>query len=192
MNVTVKYLSDSSEEIEESELSAFNTYCKLFYEDGILKRKEIYSDGILTRKEYCLNSESEIDKILSTDPDACFDVVELVNNHRVERRLVYIKNKLASGKTFVFTEKKELICIAEYFSNDSESFWHVSKMFEDESGDTLYQFEYSDEGTCIYIHNLQEVQADIFPPSIGVDPSVEFTWEGMEYYQFSYPIIPES
>lgn len=193
MSTTIKYTTDSMAELTEAQLLLVNEYKKKIYENEILKKVEVYKGGVLSSNQYYLTDQSEVNTILADDHNAHIIVSEFVNNHSIGLSLVYKNNLVVGKRIYVTSMDDNLICFADYdLSNDSQIYTKTVKTFFDEAGEGLYEFEYNDTGLCIHIHNLQEVQADIFPPDIGVDPDIEFTWSGNEYYQFAYPIIPEN
>jgi hypothetical protein len=193
MSTTIKYTTDLSSELTESQLSLVNTYNKEISENGVLKKVEVYENGILSSNQYYLTSPYEITAILLEDSNAYMVTNETINGHSIETSLRYKNSELVRKTVCVKNMEGHIICLADYeILTDSPNYSKTFKTLFDEEGEELYEFDYNEIGLCIHIHNLQEVQADIFPADIGVDPDLEFTWAGNEYYQFAYPIIPEN
>ncbi|ASS49324.1 MAG: hypothetical protein A3D31_03635 [Candidatus Fluviicola riflensis] len=190
MSITVKYVTNRQMELTTAQLSLVEEYRKNIYEDSVLKRVEIFKNGSLSLTQYLVGS-SEIDDVLLSDPNAQIITHETFNGYDQETSLVYRDGGLIGKRIIVLDENDNCIYMAPIdLISDDPDYSSVVKTLYDEEGEDLYEFDYNEIGTCVHIYNLQETQADIFPSRIGVDPDIEFSWTGNEYYQFAYPVIP--
>lgn len=191
MNITIKYISDTWEELMESELPQLHKYSKKFYHDGIHKKTEYYEAGLHKVTSYVIN-ESEVEATLISDPNAWLSIQKNINGYLVVASCVYENGSLVTKRVMVLDSQENLIYMSDYdVLTDSPIYTRTEKTIYNSAGESHYQFEYYNDGECIYIHNLREVQEDIFPEDVDVDPDVEFSWIGNEYYKFAYPVIPE-
>ena len=186
------YANHFGSEISEKQVNKLGDYLLKHYDDEILTKTERYSKGVLVVTSYNLISNDNIQSILDLDPDASFQIESQQGDYKLFECLLY-KDKIIVDKQ-IYVEIipiNKTIC-RHYFDLPSNTIEHTNtiKIYYDVNGEQLYEFEYKADGTCLYINNLQEYQSDFYAQDIGVDPDLEFTWQGFEYYQFSEPLIP--
>ncbi|GGI27581.1 hypothetical protein [Pedobacter mendelii] len=186
------YANRFGNEIFENQVNKLGDYLLKHYDDEILTKIETYSKGVLVVTSYNLISHDNVQSILDSDPHASFQIESQQGDYKLFECLSYKDKILVDKQIYVeIIPINETIC-RHYFDLPSNAIKHTStiKIYYDLNGKELYEFEYNADGTCFHINNLQEYQSDFYAHNIGVDPDLEFTWQGFEYYQFSEPLIP--
>jgi len=183
---TVKFTDELGREVKESELNDLQYFSKTYLVDEKIVKQEIYKDGKFSRNTYHVSSLDEIWVLLETEPSVSFNYLHTENGYNIKEYLNYNEGKM-SLKTTSVMDGDNIICYAKYkFQNEDPKLVDFEKIYH-ANNEEKYLFEYID-GACFLIHDMDD--GNIWASSIG-KPGVSFTWEGLEYYQFEQPIIPE-
>ncbi|WP_293785803.1 hypothetical protein [uncultured Pedobacter sp.] len=192
MSTKQVYANNFGKEISENQVNKSGDYLLKFYNEDKLIKIQQYLKGVLEGTSYNLNSNDDIQSILTLDPNCSFQIESQQGNYKLYECISY-ENKVMVDRQ-VFVEPRLLnktICRHVYnIATNTVKHVHTIKIYYDVNGKDLYEFEYNDQGECVYVNNLQEYQANFYAANIGIDPDLDFTWQGFEYYQFSEPLIP--
>jgi len=192
MSISVKYFSDQLNELTLSQVQLVQDYRKEIFENETLVKIERYKDSNLIGTEYFCN-ESEMNEILNDDPNAALAIKTEMNGYAVLNCLCHQNGVLVRKDIFVFDLQDKEICWMPYVLDMNEPQYNTcEKYIYDENGEKLYQFEYLEDGTCFYVYKFDYSRSGFSAYLIDDDPDITFSWTGNEYYQFAYPIIPES
>lgn len=192
MSIKQIYANRFGNELSENQVRTQGDFLIKFYDNEILTKIETYSKGTLVGTSHNLQSSDSIPSILESNPNASFQVETQNGNYSLAECLLY-QNKVLVGKQIFLTRSSDdnMIC-RHLFDPLSNAIVHnrTIKKYYNVNGDELYEFEYKADGSCFYINNLQPYGDNVYAADIGVDPDLDFTWQGFEYYQFSEPLIP--
>jgi len=182
----------SWETITQTQAERLDKYIVVYLENGRKIKYEYFDKAELVDTGYYISDESEISTWLSKNPHASFSLDASTDKYEITTILNY-RNKELLYKNVIVGELGfgRLICLQLFDVNiDTPIHASTEKHFYNPDGTEKYIFEYQNDGACFLIHNVEEYQADIYPNDIGVNPNLNFTWEGFEYYQFSEPAVP--
>ncbi|MCR5862698.1 hypothetical protein LRS05_11320 [Flavobacterium sp. J372] len=190
MATIIKYTNELQNEISSAQLSSLNRYVRQVYTDQHLDKEEFFVNGELSSTLYYVDSLSKTNKILEVDPNASFKYKYFQDDFTVYFHLNY-KFEILVGKTvYVRDINDNTICYLNYnLPANTPIYESTEKYYYDAEGELKYRFHYASSGICVMIYDEQQDQADIFPQTIG-QPGRFFTWQGFEYYQFAYPLVP--
>jgi len=192
MSIKNIYTNSLGNEISTKQAIQLGKYLLKVYENDILVRIESYSKDVLLGTSYNLSSKNEVSSILSLDSNASFQIKTQQGNYVSYECLTYQNNHLIDKQIFLeHITLKEIIC-RHFYNAETDTIIHSNtiKRYYDQNGIEIYSFDYNEDGTCFFINKPQEYQTDFYAKNIGVDPDLDFTWLGFEYYQFSEPLIP--
>ncbi|MFD2581075.1 hypothetical protein ACFSR6_01140 [Pedobacter vanadiisoli] len=186
------YTNNLGNEISIKQASQLENYQVKVYENDILLWIESYSKDVLLGTSYNLSSKNEISSILNLDSNASFQITTQLGNYVSYECLAYQNSNLIDKQIFLeHHTSKEIIC-RHFYNAETNTIIHSNtiKRYYDQNGIEIYSFDYNEDGTCFFINKTQEYQTDFYAKNIGVDPDLDFTWQGFKYYQFSEPLIP--
>ncbi|WP_036692814.1 hypothetical protein [Pedobacter glucosidilyticus] len=191
MATTIKYRSDSGQEVTFEQTRQMESYNKIFLENNVPVSKERYELNKLVNKSYNVTSTEEIDNILLREPNSSFDFVRYQSIYKVHEIRSYKNGMLTDKSATVWNEQNNLIGYAKFDVQTNNIIPGKTEKSFYENGEERYFFEYDQYGNCLMIYD--EPYGDvIYPNRIGVDPDEPFTWQGKEYYQHAEPLIPTS
>lgn len=189
---TTKYLNEIGKEISNQEKTTLDKYSKLYYHDGKKNKIESYVFNQLKGTTYFVNSQLQLQEILSKNPNASFILLYNSGGFSFSKYIGYSNSIMDEKKVFIQNELGQNICTRIYSYNGIvvKGFNTEKSYYED--GEERYSFEYNQAGTCFLIHDMKYDQNDIYASSIGDSSKTDFTWKGMEYYEFADPIDPNN
>lgn len=194
MAIVRKYFDESWNEIQD--ISKESIYHVEIFEGDRKIKNEHFSEGILVGISYYISSLDEIPSLLVGTSDTCFIKEHTIRNHTIREYLDYKGGALIRKRVWVADSPHDnLICIQDTYYDSLTNLpvnTNIEKSYFNREGLEIYRFEYFPNGSCLHIHNMQEYQCDIYPDKIGVDPSIDFSWEGFEYYKYAEPIVPNT
>ncbi|MDB5150316.1 MAG: hypothetical protein JWQ57_4336 [Mucilaginibacter sp.] len=192
MDTTLSYFNEYGDEITFAQASQLTKYRIMVSEGNKRLRYETYTNGLKSHTSYYINSEAEIQGILTMDPNASFIIESVNGKYTISDERSYRSGILAGKRMYADdTVLNEIICMqiidpmtGVVIHNQTE------KSYFDAGGTEIYSFSYNADGSCFFIEKVQEFQTDFYATAIGNDPDIDFTWQGFEYYQYSEPLIP--
>ncbi len=193
MDTTIKYIDDVWTELTFAEAKQLDRYHKVIVDNNDNKYIETYIGEKLSGTTYYVKSENEIAEYLETNPDVSFNLTYKVRNYSVEEQLSYRDAKLSFKRVFIYDISDNLICLQNYdVKTGLPKYPGPDKSYYDESGTHIYEFVYNEDGSCFSIDRAQiiDTDAEFLASEIGVNPEVDFTWAGFEYYKNAEPLIP--
>jgi hypothetical protein len=195
MNNTIKYTNDVGIEMTFAEAMQLDRYHKVIVDNNNNKYIEIYIGEKLSGTTYYVKSSDEITECLKTDPNASFYLTYKVRNYKVSEQLSYQNAELSLKRLFICDISNNLICLQNYdVKTGLPKYLATDKSYYDEFGTEIYAFVYNEDGQCFSIDRVQiiDTDAEFLAREIGVNPEIDFTWAGFEYYQNAEPLIPIS
>lgn len=190
MATIIKYTNELQNEISSAQLISLNRYVRQVYTDDHLDKEEFFVNGELSSTLYYIDALSETSNILEVNPNAAFKYRYLQNGYMVYFHLNYKLGSIVGKKVYVRDINDNTVCHLNYnLPADMPIYESTEKYYYDAEGELKYMFHYASSGICVMIYDEQQDQADIFPQTIG-QPDQFFTWQGFEYYQFAYPLVP--
>lgn len=189
---SIKYLNEIGKEISDQEKTKLDKYSKHYYMDGKKNKIESYVFNQLKGTTYFVDSQLQLQEILSKNPDASFILLYNSGGFSFSEYIGYSNSIMDEKKVFIQNELGQNICtrIYSYEGSVVKGFNTEKSYYED--GEERYSFEYNQDGTCFLIHDMKYDQNDIYASSIGDSSKTGFTWKGMEYYEFADPIDPNN
>jgi len=184
---TVKFTNEYGDKVDESQKDILEYFYKVYLVDEKPIKKEIYKYGNFIGNIYYVLSLEEIETRLKTEPSASINYSYNKNRYLVTEIRGYDNNSLTSCMTSVKNDNNESICFAKQEMHEGKLRLVVLEKHYYENNKLKYDFDYDQDGSCFLIYNMQDFQADIWPNS----SEENFNWNGLEYYQFEQPIIPE-
>lgn len=195
--ITIKYRNKLYFEITELQALQSDIYSKEFIIENKLKKIEHYSNGDLTYLEYFLGINETVSQTRLTYPNLEITFYKNEYEERGYRKYDvedYNLDGTISVKRVEILDSKNDIIYSKILDLDTNDIIAISKSSYDEEGNYLYEFEYNLDGTLnqvdIMIPDDYHPTGTFYPQDIGVNPEVNFTWDGYEYYQNAEPEIP--
>ena len=193
----IKYTNEYSDSITESQAINIGTFTKHFFISDKLKKNEHYTDGNIQYVEYFLEIDEEDIQIRSqySNIGITFYKEEIIQgNYRKYNVEDQDPDGTISSKRIEVLDQNNDIIYSSVLDVDTNEVETIFKSAYDDNGEYLYEFEYNLDGTLdqvdIMISDDYHPTGTFRPEDIGVDPELQFSWEGFEYYQNAEPIIP--
>ena len=188
----IEYRDRENNLIQEMDARSKESYYKVFLKSKKKKVVERYYNQSLEQVFYYVESE-RIEKLLD---DLFYESITFHTNKREQGEYIYYKSLLYHKKVLtdasISVKKGEEIMLFQKLDVNTHQpiFTTTEKHYYDENGEEKYSFEYDENGEVFMIFDEQEAQADFLASRIGQDDSIDFTWEGMEYYKDARQIFP--
>jgi hypothetical protein len=193
MAITSEYFNENNDEITLEQARRLTKYRVMVYEGDRKLRYETHTNGLKSHTSYYINSDVEIQEILSTEPNASFAIESKLGEYRISDNRSYRDRILTNWRIYAEdTSMNEIICM-QIIDPLTGSVIHnrTEKSYFDANGTEIYVFSYNADGSCFFIEKVQEYQTDFYAKNIGNDPDLTFTWQGFEYYEYSEPVVPK-
>jgi hypothetical protein len=191
MSISIKYNNEFNEEISNSQANQLENYSKVYFDNNLKSKIERYENGELVNTAFYVNSQSQINNILITNPNISFEFEHQVNGYNIKEYLSYNNGQLIHKSILVYNSDDKIICYCKYKLDNNVFVPESTEKHYYENGESKYTFDYNDnDGTLFMIYDDLIPQSDIYASDIGNTDITSFTWVGFEYYQNAEPIIP--
>jgi len=187
------YKNEYGNDITSAQANQLANYSQVIIDDNNQKIINTFVNGVLNGTTYTISSENDIAQILLLNPNASFTIASVTNGYDISESQSYKDGQLIYKNKAVGDSSGNCICVQNYDINTGlPVYMDTIKTYYDETGTSVYEFVYNNDGSCSLIDQIQVIDfgAEFLASQIGTDPDITFTWEGFEYYQNAEPLIP--